>query len=421
VIRRSGSVVAFCLAIAFTASAGLSSAETIAIVGGKVFPVSGPPIENGTVVIVDGTITAVGANLAVPPGAKQIDAQGKWVTPGLIHSATALGIVEVDAVDDSDDTRAKGERGVAAAVRVWDSLNPDSTLWAPAREDGVTNAVVLPGGGFVGGQAALVETLEGPRSEMVRKAPAGMFVDLTDRGSAEVRSRSELLLRFRELLEDARAYGLRRPAFEANQIRPLAANRLHLAALQPVLKGTLPVIVHVDRAADIQALLPLAHEYGLRVILLGGVEAWKVASDLAAAHVPVLTGGLTDLPNGFDQLGATLENAALLRKAGVSVALTTGGDNNFRVRGVRQHAGNAVANGLDWNEALRAVTLTPAEIFGVADKIGSLQAGREANVVVWDGDPFELSTRAVQVFVRGQQAAKPSREQLLVERYKRPQ
>jgi len=396
----------------------MASAETIAIVGGKVFPVSGAPIENGTVVIVDGTIAAVGANLPAPPGARQIDARDKWVTPGFIHSATTLGIIEVDAVEDSDDTRAKGDRGVAAAVRVWDSLNPDSTLWAPAREDGVTHALVLPGGGFVGGQAALVETLEGPRSDMVRKAPAGMFVDVTDRGSAEVQSRSELLLRLRELLEDARAYGLRHPAFEANQIRPLAANRLHLAALQPVLKGALPLIVHVDRAVDIQSVLALAREYRLRVIVLGGVEAWKVASELAAAHVPVLTGGLTDLPNGFDQLGASLENAAILRRAGVSVTLTTGGENNFRVRSLRQHAGNAVANGMTWDEALRAITLTPAEIFGVADKVGSLQVGREANIVIWDGDPFELSTRATQVFVRGRQATRPSREQLLVDRYR---
>jgi imidazolonepropionase-like amidohydrolase len=248
-----------------------------------------------------------------------------------------------------------------------------------------------------------------------------MFVDLTDRESAQVQSRSELLLRLRELLDDARAYGLRRPAFEMNQTRALAANRLHLAALQPVLKGTLPLVVHVDRAIDILSLLALAREYSLRVIVLGGVEAWKVASDLAAAHVPVLTGGETDLPNGFDQLGATLENAALLRKAGVSVALTTGGENNFRVRSLRQHAGNAVANGLSWDEALRAVTLTPAEVFGVADKIGSLQPGREANVVVWDGDPFELSTRPVQVFIRGRQSTRPSREQLLLERYRKPQ
>jgi imidazolonepropionase-like amidohydrolase len=155
------------------------------------------------------------------------------------------------------------------------------------------------------------------------------------------------------------------------------------------------------------------------VAVLGGVEAWKVASDLASAHVPVLTGGLTDLPSGFDQLGATLENAALLQKAGVVVALTTGGDNNFRVRSLRQHAGNAVANGLSWDAALRAVTLSPAEIFGVADTMGSLQVGREGNVVVWDGDPFELSTRPEHVFVRGRQSTTPSREQLLVERYKK--
>jgi imidazolonepropionase-like amidohydrolase len=236
-----------------------------------------------------------------------------------------------------------------------------------------------------------------------------------------VQSRSELLLRLRELLEDARAYGLRRPAFESNQIRPLAANRLHLAALQPVLKGTLPLIVHADRAADILALLALAREYSLRGIVLGGVEAWKVASELAAARVPVLTGGQTDLPNGFDQLGATLENAALLRRAGVPVALTTGGENNFRARSLRQHAGNAVANGLSWDEALRAVTLSPAEIFGVADRMGSLQAGREADIVVWDGDPFELSTRATHVFIRGRQSTRPSREQLLVDRYKKRQ
>ena len=418
-----GSVLRAALTVASTllVFAGLASAETIAIVGGKVYPVSSAPIENGTVLIVDGAIAAVGTTVAIPAGARQIDAKDKWVTPGLVHPATALGIVEVDAVDESDDSRAKGDRGVAAAVRVWDALNPESTMWAPAREDGITQVVVLPGGGFVGGQAALVETLEGSRSDMVRKAPAGIFVDLTDRGSAAVQSRSELLLRLRELLDDARAYGLRRTAFESNQIRPLAANRLHLAALQPVLKGTLPLIVHADRAADILSLLGLAREYNIRVIVLGGIEAWKVATELAAAKVPVLTGGQTDLPNSFDQLGATLENAALLRKAGVTVALTTGGENNFRVRSLRQHAGNAVANGLPWDEALRAVTLSPAEIFGVADKMGSLQVGREANVVIWDGDPFELSTRAVQVLVRGRQSTTPSREQLLVERYRRKQ
>jgi imidazolonepropionase-like amidohydrolase len=416
VIRRP--IAAAGLVIVLTLPACLA-AQTIAITGGKVFPVSSAQIDNGTVVIVDGTITAVGAGVPIPAGAQRIDARGKWVTPGLVHSATTLGLVEVDAVTDTDDARAKGDRGVAAAVRAWEALNPSSALWAPAREDGVTNVIVLPGGGFVGGQAALVETLEGALSDMVRKAPAGMFVDLTDRGSADVRSRGELFLRLRELLEDARLLAEKSPAFEGNQLRSLAAGRLHLVALQPVLNGTVPLIVHVDRAADIQALLGLARDYRLRVVVLGGAEAWKVAGELAAARVPVLTGGLTDLPGSFDQLGATLENAARLRKAGVAVALTTGGDNDFKVRAIRQHAGNAIANGLAWDEALRATTLTPAEIFGVADALGSLEPGRDANVVIWDGDPFELSTRAVQVFIRGRQGNTKSREQMLVERYKR--
>ena len=417
-IPRSTCAAGLVLVLALPASL---AAQTIAIVGGKVFPVSSAPVDNATVVVVDGKITAVGAGVPIPAGAQRIDARGKWITPGLMCSATTLGLVEVDAVSDTDDARAKGERGVAAAVRVWEALNPSSVLWAPAREDGITHVVVLPGGGFVGGQGALVETLEGPLSDMVRKAPAGMFVDLTDRQSAEVRSRGELLVRLRELLEDARLLGEKSPAFEGNQLRALAAGRLNLAALQPVLNGALPLIVHVDRAADIQALLALARDYQLRVIVFGGAEAWKVAGELAAARVPVLTGGLTDLPGNFDQLGATLENAARLRKAGVAVALTTGGDNDFKVRAIRQHAGNAVANGLAWDEALRAVTLTPAEIFGMAGALGSLQPGREANVVIWDGDPFELSTHAVQVFVRGREGATRSREQMLVERYRRAQ
>ncbi len=397
-----------------------AAAETVAITSGKVYPVSGPAIENGTVVIVDGKIAAVGANVAIPAGARRIDAHGKWVTPGLIHSATALGVIEVDAVKSSNDDSPKGAHGVAAGFRVWDALNPESELWAPARQDGVTTVVVAPGGDFVAGQAALVETLPGPVAGMVRKAPVGMVVDLTNFDSAEASARSEVLLRLRDLLEDAAAFGRSQGAYESNQLRDLAAKKSDLVALQPVLAGTVPLIVHVERAVDIQGLLSLARERSLRIIVQGGAEAWKVASDLASAKVPVLTGGLGNLPADFDQLGATLENAGRLRKAGVAVAITTGGGNNFFVRDIRQHAGNAIANGLPWDEALRAVTLTPAEIFGVADSMGSLQPGRQADIVVWDGDPFEFATRVEHVFVRGQESTERSREQMLIDRYKRP-
>jgi imidazolonepropionase-like amidohydrolase len=393
--------------------------QTVAITGGKIYPVSGPPVEHATILIVDGTIRAVGADVAVPEGAREIDARGKWVTPGFVHPASSLGVVEVDAVSETNDSSAKGEGGVAAAFRVWDDLNPASMHWTPAREDGVTTTVVVPDGTFVAGQAALVETLEGSAAEMVRKAPVGMVVDLTDRTSAGVGARGQLLERLRELLEDARVFAAKPTAFEGNQLRRLSAGRTDLEALVPVVRGTLPLIAHVERRADIEGLLALARELKVKVIVLGGAEAWQAADDLASAKVPVLTGGLTNLPSDFDQLGATLENAARLRKAGVLVALTTGGENNFRARGIRQHAGNAVANGLPWDEALRAVTLTPAEIFGVADRMGSLQPGRDGTVVVWDGDPFELATRAEHVLVRGKESSTRSREELLTERYRR--
>jgi imidazolonepropionase-like amidohydrolase len=407
-----------CALLAGAPCAAPASAQAIAITGGRVFPVSGPPIDNGTVLIVDGKIAAVGTSIAIPAGATRVDASGKWVTPGLINASTSLGLVEVDAVEPSNDATVKGERGVAAGVRAWEALNPASELWAPARQDGITNVVVLPSGAFVGGQAAFVETVEGPLDRMVRKAPIGIVLDLTAREEAEAGSRGELLFRLRELLDTAKLYAAGTIAFDTAQLRALWPSRLHVRALVPVVKGTLPLLVRADRAADIEAVLAIAREYSLEVVVYGAVEGWKVAGDLAAAKVPVATAGLSNLPVSFDQLGATLENAARLRQAGVSLVIASIGDNGFKARTIRQHAGNAVANGLPWDAALRAVTLTPAEVFGVEAMVGSLQPGRDANVVVWDGDPFELATRAEHVFVRGQENTKPSREQLLVERYR---
>jgi imidazolonepropionase-like amidohydrolase len=395
-----------------------ASAQAIAITGGRVFPVSGPPIDNGTVLIVDGRIAAVGGSVAIPAGARRIDATGKWVTPGLVNASTSLGLVEVDAVEPANDTTVKGERGVAAGVRAWEALNPGSELWGPARQDGITNVVVLPSGGFVGGQAALVETFQGPAAQMVRRAPVGVTVDLTAREAAEAGSRGELFFRLRELLDLAKRYATGSLAFETAQLRALWPSRLHVRALVPVVDGTLPLLVAADRAADIEAVLAIAREYSLKVVLYGAAEGWKVAASLASARVPVVTAGLSNLPVSFAQLASALENPARLSAAGVTVVLSSLGENTFKTRAIRQHAGNAVANGLPWNEALRAVTLAPAEVFGVGASIGSLQPGRDANVVVWDGDPFELATRAEHVFVRGRESTEPTREQQLVERYR---
>lgn len=409
------------LALAVTcALPAAATAQTIAITGGKVYPVSGPPIDNATVLIVNGKITAVGAAVTPPAGATVVDAKGKWVTPGLINGATRLGLVEVGSIEGASDATAKGDHTVAAAFRAWEGLNPDSVLWAPARNEGITTVLSLPGGGLVAGQGAAVDTAGATRADLVRRAPAAMVVNLGDVSAAEAGARGELFMKLREVLEDARDYATRKLAYERAATRDYATGRLQLDALQPVFGGKLLLLVTADRATDIETALEIAAEYKLRIGILGGAEAWKVAGKLAAAKVPVLTTALDNLPTSFSTLGSRQENAALLQKAGVKVVVTAGDGEAFNVRNVKQHAGNAVAYGLPWDEALRAVTLSPAEVFGLDAAIGSIAVGKEANLVVWDGDPFEFATRAEHVFVKGREVQAPSRQDLLIERYKTP-
>jgi imidazolonepropionase-like amidohydrolase len=412
-----------CAAAAVVLALGLAAsalAQPIAIIGGKVYPVSGPPIENATVVIDNGAIKDVGANVAVPAGATRIDATGKWVTPGLIHAASGLGLVEVGAVPDANDASAKGDRAVAASFRAWDGLNPDTVLWDPARNEGVTSVVVAPGGrNLISGQAALVDLAEGPRADLVRRAPVAMFGQLSSAEGAGASARGELVQRFRELIGDVRAFAARRDAYDTGNSRELSARRGDLEAMIPVVEGRLPLVVGVNRAADIETALDLARELNLRIMVLGGAEAWKVAARLAAEKVPVLTGALDNIPSSFATLGSRQENAGLPAKAGVPLVIVGSPGEAFNVRNIRQEAGNAVAYGLAWDAALRAVTLTVAEQFGVADRVGSLQPGRDANVVVWSGDPFEFATVAEHVFVRGRSVKRTSRQDELTEKYKR--
>ena len=405
------------LLAALTADA---DAQTIAITGGRVHTVRGAPIENGTVLIRDGRITAVGTNVTIPADARRIDASGKVVTPGLINGATALGLMEIGAVSATVDVRAQGEDAIAASVRVWDGLNPASVLIAPARDEGVTSVVVLPMGGLLAGQAAFVDLTEGSVPDMVVRGPVAMVGQLGSAQQSGTGSRAEMFAKLREVLDDARVYARRRADFERGASRELAARRLDLEALQPVLAGELPLLLDVDKASDIQAALRLAQEYDVRLAVLGGAEAWMVARELAAARVPVLTGAMNNIPGSFSTLGSRQENAAMLRAAGVQVVLVGGAGESFNVRNIRQEAGNAVAYGLPWEEALRGVTLAPAELFGVADRYGTIEAGRIANVVVWSGDPFEFSTDAEHVFVRGREIPVDSRQEQLMERYRKP-
>ena len=405
-----------------TVAAATASAQTIAITNAKVYPVSSAPIQNGTVLIRDGKIVAVGANVTVPANAQRIDASGKWVTPGLINASTQLGLVEVGQVADTRNATARGRNNIAAAFTVWEGLNTQSVLIAPARREGVTNVVIMPGGqNLVSGQAAIITLVDGMPSDMVLRTPIAMVAQVQAPEGAGTTARGELMMRLRELLEDTKAYMRNRAAYERAETRDYAASRLDLQAMIPVVEGRLPLLIAADKATDIDAALRLAKENDLKIMIGGGAEAWMVAEKLAAAHVPVLTGAMNNIPGSFTQLGTNQENAGLLRRAGVTVIVIGNGpgdEESFNVRNIKQEAGNAVAYGMSWDDALRAVTLTPAEVFGVADKIGSLQAGRDANVVIWSGDPFEFTSVPEHVFVRGREYLQPDRQQMLTDRYK---
>ena len=390
-------------------------AQTIAITGGTVYPVSGPKVENATVLIRDGRIAAVGATVAVPAGATRIDASGKWVTPGLIDGAGQMGLREIGAVDNTSEYTFRGN-DVAAAFNVLEGVNPASALIAVNRMEGITTTLAVPNGNLIWGQAVLIDLVGATIEAMRVKSPTAMVADLSEGSKAAGGgSRAGVAQRLRRVLDDAREYATRRADYRRAQIQPLSASAADLEALQPVLRGELPLLVVANRRSDIETALRIAKEYKLRLILAGVAEGWMIASEIAAAGVPVLVEPLDNIPS-YDALGIRYENAPLLAKGGVKVALMETATEN--TRDLRQQAGNAVASGMPWEQALRAVTLTPAEIFGVADRYGSLDAGKVANVVVWTGDPFDFATGVEHVFIRGKDIRLRSRQTELLERYK---
>ena len=302
------------------------------------------------------------------------------MTPGLINALTALGLSEVGAVPASVDTSAQGEAGVAAALRVWEGLNPDSVLWTPARNEGITSVVAVPSGGLVAGQAAFLDTDGDTRAALLRRAPVAMVGEPRPR-RRPAPSRAAICCCACASCSTTRGRtATQKVAFERAATRPFVVSRLHLEALQPVLAGKLPLLVAVDRASDIQALLDLAREYraardrpGRRRGVARGRRRWP------RRRCRCWSSALDNIPASFDALGSRQENAALLRRAGVPVVITAGAVESFNVRNVKQHAGNAVAYGLPWDEALRAVTLAPAEAFGVADtrRLARRRQGRQ--------------------------------------------
>jgi imidazolonepropionase-like amidohydrolase len=397
------------------------SAQTVAITGGKVYPVSGAPIDNATVLIVNGRIAAVGSNVSVPAGARRIDAAGKWVTPGFINASTNLGVAEISNGAGQVDNSARGDKAVAASFRVWEGFNPNAQFLPQVRKLGLTTIGVLPSGGLIQGQAAAVDLLDGSLGDMLDKGPIAMVADLSSTNSVD-NARGEAIGHVRELLRDAKSYNGRRVQYEANQTRDFTASRADLEALVPVVNGLLPLWIIADRASDIDEALALAREFPpMKIAILSGAEAWMVADKLAAARIPVMVGAMSNIPTSFNTLNSRQENPGLLRAKNVNVVLISNGAGDaqsFNAGNIRYDAGNAVAYGMKWDDALRAVTLAPAEAMGIGDRVGSIAVGKVANVVVWSGDPFEFSTVPEHVLVHGVESTRRTREDELTDRYK---
>lgn len=373
-------------------------------------------IENGAVHVTDGVISWVGPTADAPAlatDAQRVDAQGHWVTPGLIESHTELGLVEISAEASSSDVRVE-EFSMGPGFDVRYALNPASVLLSVARASGITSAVVAPGAGNdplagVGVAISLHETLD--PAELLLATDLALFGGLNSRAAQFVGgSRGALIVRLREALTSAKSFSAAR--YIADKGGYTAAD---LAALQRWRRSGAPLALGVNQAGQILQALSLAQEFKFSLIILGGAEAWKVAPQLAAAKVPVVLDAMANIPVDFDALGARLENAALLHKAGVAIALTS--ENTHNAGWIRQGGGIAVANGLPYAAALNAITSGPAKIWGLKDR-GELARGKVADLVVWSGDPLEVTTHAERVMINGEWTSLETRQDRLRERYR---
>lgn len=387
------------------------------VIQGAVVLAEGGLMDRGSVLVRGGVIQVVSKADGPAPGCRVVEGGGKVLAPGFIEPFSTLGLVEITQEDSTVDIGSRNstaEDPVHAAVRAADSVNPSSEVLPVVRQGGVTSSVIFPHGGLVsglGGHLAMDGTVLRRETALhIRLGSAGASVVGSDRGAA--------VERLRELFEDARVYARRRQDFERNQMRRIAASRLDLEALQPVLGGRVPVVVSLDRASDIRAVLRLKEEFGLKIILAGAAEAWQVAGDLAGAKVPVILKPTDNLPSSFERRGARLDAAALLASKGVSVLISSmGGLGPHEARTLRQEAANAVAWGLGYEEAIRALSSSVARAFSLEG--GRIAAGARADLVLWSGDPLDLSSRPLAMWIGGRQVPLQSRQTSLLEKYRK--
>lgn len=368
-------------------------------------------LQNADVLVQGGTIRAVGPGLTAPAGVAVVEAKGRPLTPALFGGITEIGIEEVSGESSTVDSAVTLPRDqpVRPEFDVTLAYNPESVLIPVARVEGIgfTALGASSGGAFIAGQGGVMR-LDGSVDPI---GPRALYVRLgSDALELSGKSRAAQWMLLDQLVAEARG---RMPADSPHALLTPAGR----AVLARYLAGQGRIVVAVNRAADIRQLLRWAEREKVRIAIAGGDEAWKLAPLLAAVKVPVFVNALDDLPASFDQIGATLENAARLRAAGVAVSFTQGGDGSHNARKQRQLAGNAVAHGLPWEDGLAGLTQVPAEVLGVGDKLGSIAPGKLADLVLWEGDPLDVAHYAEQVWLGGRAIPMRSRQTELRDRY----
>jgi imidazolonepropionase-like amidohydrolase len=417
-------VVAIMVCLLSVGIVAAGAPEIVVIKGGKVLPMNGPAIEGGVVIVENGKIVRVGKDIPVPEGATVIDSAGGWVLPGLVEAHTTIGLREGYGPFNSDELSDP----VTAQLLVLDALNPFDKSLKHAREAGITAALVTPGrGNVIGGQAAVVRLAGKTVEEMTILSPAGIKLSLgegpkdayggkgrlpsTRMGSAYIVRKA--LLEAGEYLKKVKDYEAgqakakgKAKAGKAGEEAAPPKRDLALEPLAALLDGKLPAFIECYRADDIMTALRLVDEFKFKAVLIGCAEGFRVAGEIAKRGIPVIVGPMGIGPKRVETMDVTVANAAVLAKAGIKVVLEAE-DNSLGIGALEElplAAALAVKGGMDRDAALRAITLTAAEVLGVADRIGSLEAGKDADIVVFDGDPLDYRTRVKTVLLRGQRA-----------------
>jgi imidazolonepropionase-like amidohydrolase len=411
--------LAFLIALGAAAPA---SAQNLAVIHAEAWTLAGPePVHDATILVGDGRIVSIVPRGGVPAGATVIDARGKPVTAGLVNAATQLGLVEVSSAADTVDQASRDSAGGPFDLSM--ALNGNSTLVDLARADGVTRAVIYPNpsrAGPLSGEVATARLREG--ADIVDRANVAVFASIGGGEWDSIGSRGRQWQTLRKMLSEARKQpdapqNTHRRGKDKSEGSPRGPQSEE--PIRAVAAGRIPLAIATHRETDIRQAIALARELGIKVIILGGAEAWRAANALAAAKIPVILDPQNNLPGTFDQLGARRDNAAILFKAGVPIAFgLVGGPIHMSYNAgmaLRGGAGIAVANGLPYADALRAITVNPLAIWGVGG--GGLAPGGDGDLVVWDGDPLEPSANALAVIVEGKQVSTQTRQDLLAQRY----